>query len=207
MAYQLSLSPDGIDDIDHAFEYYNGVSAGLGFEFTDTLDRYFKNIAHLSTATSIRYDNVRVKPIDTFPFTIHFTISALTSSSYCASLTPTNNLSGSTQKSRWLFTPTAPLHCRPLLVKSLFAKHPFTSFQASVKDYHKLFNHSSLKIFCSETVANLLISLVTLNMLTKFFAGLLLSISYAMIPTADVPEGYTFIFAPLHKSCKLICSN
>jgi len=75
MAYQLSLSPDAIDDIDKAFEYYNGVSAGLGFEFTDTLDRYFKNIAHLPTATSIRYDNVRVKPIDTFPFTIHFIIS------------------------------------------------------------------------------------------------------------------------------------
>gem|GEM_PF-5221023 len=31
MAYQLSLSPDAMADIDHAFEYYNGISAGLGF--------------------------------------------------------------------------------------------------------------------------------------------------------------------------------
>lgn len=75
MAYQLSLSPDAIADIDKAVEYYNGISAGLGFEFTDTLDRYFNNITHLPTATSIRYDNVRVKPVDTFPLTIHFTIS------------------------------------------------------------------------------------------------------------------------------------
>lgn len=75
MAYQLLLSPDAIADIDEAFEYYNGVSAGLGFEFTDTLDRYFKNITNFPTATAVRYDNVRVKPITTFPFTIHFTIS------------------------------------------------------------------------------------------------------------------------------------
>jgi len=28
----------------------------------------------LPTASAIRYDNVRVKPVDTFPFTIHYTI-------------------------------------------------------------------------------------------------------------------------------------
>ncbi len=76
MAYELVVSPDAIADIDKAVDYYNGISAGLGFEFTDTLDRYFKNITNLPTATSIRYDNVRVKPIDTFPLTIHFTVSA-----------------------------------------------------------------------------------------------------------------------------------
>lgn len=75
MAYQLSLSPDAITDIDKAVEYYNGLSAGLGFDFTDTLDRYFESIVNLPTATSIRYNNVRVKPIDPFPFTIHFIIS------------------------------------------------------------------------------------------------------------------------------------
>jgi hypothetical protein len=45
-----------------------------GFEFTDTLDTYFNKISRLPTASAIRYDNVRVKPIDTFPYTIHFTI-------------------------------------------------------------------------------------------------------------------------------------
>lgn len=42
MLYQLVLSPDAIADIDKAVNYYNGLSFGLGFEFTDTLDRYFK---------------------------------------------------------------------------------------------------------------------------------------------------------------------
>jgi hypothetical protein len=74
MAHPVVLSARAIDDIDAAFEYYNSRSYGLGFEFTDTLDVYFKKISRLPTASAIRYDNVRVKPIDTFPYTIHFTI-------------------------------------------------------------------------------------------------------------------------------------
>ena len=74
MAYSISLSPEAIYDIDNAVEYYNTLSAGLGFEFANTIDIYFKRIAELPTASSIRYDNVRVKPVDIFPFTIHFII-------------------------------------------------------------------------------------------------------------------------------------
>ena len=61
MAYRILLSSDAIADIDEAVEYYDRVSAGSGFKFTETLDRYFKNIAHLPTASAVRYDNVRVK--------------------------------------------------------------------------------------------------------------------------------------------------
>lgn len=74
MAHPIVLSADAEADIDQAFEYYNHCSYGLGFEFTDTLDAYFNKISRLPTASAIRYDNVRVKPIDTFPYTIHFTI-------------------------------------------------------------------------------------------------------------------------------------
>jgi len=74
MPHPVVLSADAINDIDEAFEYYNRRSYGLGFEFTDTLDAYFQKISRLPTASSVRYDNVRVKPIDTFPYTIHFTI-------------------------------------------------------------------------------------------------------------------------------------
>jgi toxin ParE1/3/4 len=74
MPHPVVLSADAILDIDEAFEYYNSRSYGLGFEFTDTLDTYFKKISRLPTASAIRYDNVRVKPIDTFPYTIHFVI-------------------------------------------------------------------------------------------------------------------------------------
>ena len=74
MSHPVVLSADATTDIDQAFEYYNSRSYGLGFEFTDTLDAYFQKISRLPTASAIRYDNVRVKPVDTFPYTIHFTI-------------------------------------------------------------------------------------------------------------------------------------
>ena len=70
----LVLSANAIQDIDQAVDYYNGLSDGLGFEFADTIDRYFVKIQRLPSASAIRYDQVRVKPIDTFPFTIHYTI-------------------------------------------------------------------------------------------------------------------------------------
>ncbi|MGL6268600.1 MAG: hypothetical protein ACRC2O_11785 [Chitinophagaceae bacterium] len=31
-------------------------------------------IQQVSTASAIRYDQVRVKPVDTFPFAIHYTV-------------------------------------------------------------------------------------------------------------------------------------
>jgi len=74
MPHPIVLSTDAEADIDQAFEYYNRCSDGLGFEFTYTLDVYFNKISRLPTASAVRYDNIRVKPIDTFPYTIHFTI-------------------------------------------------------------------------------------------------------------------------------------
>jgi hypothetical protein len=76
IAFQLVLTVDAINDIDQAVEYYNSVSDGLGFEFANTIDRYFTKIQQVPTASAIRYDQVRVKPIDTFPFTIHYTLTS-----------------------------------------------------------------------------------------------------------------------------------
>lgn len=74
MFFAIFLSPEAAEDIDYGFNYYNKLSDGLGFEFTDTIDRYLKKISEWPTASSIRYDNVRVKPVDIFPYTIHFII-------------------------------------------------------------------------------------------------------------------------------------
>ena len=46
MPHPVVLSADAIADIDKAFEYYNSRSYGLGFEFTDILDGYFKKISN-----------------------------------------------------------------------------------------------------------------------------------------------------------------
>lgn len=74
---QLVLAADAINDIDQAVTYYNSVSEGLGWEFVDSIDRYFAKIIQVPTASAIRYDQIRVKPVDTFPFAIHYTITNL----------------------------------------------------------------------------------------------------------------------------------
>ena len=79
MLFKIFVSPEAIKDIDDGFEYYNSKSFGLGFEFTDTVDIYLSKISEVPTASSIRYDSVRVKPIDTFPYTIHFIIDEINS--------------------------------------------------------------------------------------------------------------------------------
>ena len=72
MAYIIFLSPDAIIDLDNGFDYYNKQSYGLGFEFTDTIEAYLSKIREVPTASAIRYDEIRVKPVATFPYTIHY---------------------------------------------------------------------------------------------------------------------------------------
>jgi hypothetical protein len=74
MSFTIVLSPEAVEDIDYGLDYYNKVADGLGFEFTDTIDHYLQKISEWPTASAIRYDDIRVKPIDTFPYTIHFMI-------------------------------------------------------------------------------------------------------------------------------------
>lgn len=74
MSYLIEISIDAAKDIDSAFEYYNNASPGLGFRFINMIDDYFEAITLLPTASAIRYDKVRVKPVDVFPFTIHYII-------------------------------------------------------------------------------------------------------------------------------------
>ena len=74
-AFEPVLSAEAINDIDQAVEYCNSLSDGLGFEFSDTIDRYFYEDSTMPSASAIRFDDIREKPVDTFPFTIHYTIS------------------------------------------------------------------------------------------------------------------------------------
>lgn len=71
----LMLSREAELDIDEAVKYYDSVSQGLGLEFVNVIDKYFTQILQVPTASAVQYDQVRVKPVKVFPFTIHYTIS------------------------------------------------------------------------------------------------------------------------------------
>jgi hypothetical protein len=74
-SFTLLLSPEAELDIDQAVQYYDSVSKGLGLEFINVIDKYFFQILQVPTASAIQYDQVRVKPVKVFPFTIHYIIS------------------------------------------------------------------------------------------------------------------------------------
>jgi plasmid stabilization system protein ParE len=74
MPFTVEFSHDAINDIDAAFNYYNEASFSLGYDFINVIDNYLQRISQIPTASAIRYENVRVKPIEIFPFTIHYII-------------------------------------------------------------------------------------------------------------------------------------
>jgi hypothetical protein len=74
-SFTLVLSPEAELDIDEAVKYYDSLSQGLGWEFINVIDKYFSQILQVPTASAVQYDQVRVKHVKVFPFTIHYIIS------------------------------------------------------------------------------------------------------------------------------------
>jgi hypothetical protein len=78
--YTICISPTAIDDISVAIEYYNSLATDLGYRFADIIDNYFERIAHSPTSSTVRYKNIRCKPVNKFPFLITYTIDELNQS-------------------------------------------------------------------------------------------------------------------------------
>ncbi|MFT3935608.1 MAG: type II toxin-antitoxin system RelE/ParE family toxin [Chitinophagaceae bacterium] len=72
--YTIYLTPTADKDLLIAIDYYNQQAEDLGYRFADLVEKYIANIALLPTASSIRYKNVRCKPIAIFPYLIMFTV-------------------------------------------------------------------------------------------------------------------------------------
>jgi hypothetical protein len=64
------LSPEAELDIDQAVKYYYSVSQDLGLDFINVINEYFTQIQQVPTASAIKYNQVRVKPLKVFPFTV-----------------------------------------------------------------------------------------------------------------------------------------
>jgi toxin ParE1/3/4 len=80
MPYTILITPTATEDIAVGIEYYNALSADLGYRFADLVADYFERIAAWPTASAIRYKNVRCKPMKRFPYLITFTLDEATHS-------------------------------------------------------------------------------------------------------------------------------
>ena len=74
MPYSIRISPNAVRDLEAAVEYYNEKSENLGYRFAALVEKYFESIALFPTASSVRYKNIRCKPMITFPYLIMYTI-------------------------------------------------------------------------------------------------------------------------------------
>ena len=74
MPYSILISPNAVRDLEAAIGYYNERSENLGYRFAALVAKYFERIASVPTASSVRYKNIRCKPMITFPYLIMYTI-------------------------------------------------------------------------------------------------------------------------------------
>jgi toxin ParE1/3/4 len=74
MAYSVLISPTALRDLHAAVDYYNEKAENLGYRFADLVDDYFERIASVPNASSVRYKDIRCKPMATFPYLIMHTI-------------------------------------------------------------------------------------------------------------------------------------
>lgn len=72
--YTVYITPTAEADLEESVEWYNKQSAGLGDRFAASVDAYFERIAAVPTASMVRYENVRCKPMSVFPYLICYII-------------------------------------------------------------------------------------------------------------------------------------
>jgi len=73
MKYSIFLDKRVIDDIQHAIDFYEGASKGLGQKFESYLNKYISSLIK-NPFFQIRYDQVHCLPLKKSPYMIHYTI-------------------------------------------------------------------------------------------------------------------------------------
>ena len=72
--YHLKFTPEALQDIIEAANYYEDCKKGLGKRFRNEIKRKLIWIKEAPFVYAVRYKNVRFILTETFPYTIHFTI-------------------------------------------------------------------------------------------------------------------------------------
>ena len=68
----ISITPEALDDLQQAIDYYNEQLQGLGIRFEGNVNDTFGKIQKMPKAASFAYDTVRYKVVEDFPFIITY---------------------------------------------------------------------------------------------------------------------------------------
>jgi hypothetical protein len=72
--YKLKFTPEAVNDIAFAAEYYDNCRPGLGKRFRSEVKHKLVLIKEIPQIYACRYGDVRFALTDVFPYSIHFSI-------------------------------------------------------------------------------------------------------------------------------------
>lgn len=72
MSLEFLVRKRALDDMSEALEWYQDISNELGQKYLTCVEDRFDFLAQFPEAFQVRYDNVRMAPLNKFPFAIHY---------------------------------------------------------------------------------------------------------------------------------------
>ena len=74
MNYSLKIDIDAFNDIQNTSEWYEMQLKGLGIRYKNQTKKQINSLKKNPYLFSIKYDEIRCRKIEKFPFLIHYTI-------------------------------------------------------------------------------------------------------------------------------------
>lgn len=72
--YNAIILPEAKEDIRESAIWYNSISFGLGKKFTSEIKEEINFIKQNPNSSNIRYDDIRTRVLNTFPYMIHYIV-------------------------------------------------------------------------------------------------------------------------------------
>ncbi|QBN19064.1 type II toxin-antitoxin system RelE/ParE family toxin [Flavobacterium nackdongense] len=74
MRFHFKIDTDALNDIEETFEWYEMQSKGLGLRYKNQVKKQINALKKNPYLFSIKYNQIRCRKIEKFPFLIHFLI-------------------------------------------------------------------------------------------------------------------------------------
>ena len=74
MRFQLKIDTDALNDIQETFEWYETQLKGLGLRYKTQTKKQINSLKKDPYLFSIKYNEIRCRKIEKFPFLIHYLI-------------------------------------------------------------------------------------------------------------------------------------
>ena len=74
MRFQLKIDTDALNDIQEAFEWYETQLKGLGLRYKTQAKKQINSLKKDPYLFNIKYNEIRCRKIEKFPFLIHYLI-------------------------------------------------------------------------------------------------------------------------------------